>query len=97
MIDRKTALATAALIALMLAASVGRIIMLDDWTTATGKVHRSSPRRGSRPRRRHRSTASARTSTGTSFGSAVPSLTDTKSDGWPLLASAGSAFSSYQN
>jgi hypothetical protein len=33
-IDRKTALASAALIALMLLAAVWRIVMLDDWTTA---------------------------------------------------------------
>ena len=41
MIDRRTALACAALIALMLASAVGRILTLDDWATLV--VHDEAP------------------------------------------------------
>jgi hypothetical protein len=43
MIDRKTALASAALIALMLVAAVWRIVMLDDWTALAVQTETSLP------------------------------------------------------
>ena len=43
MIDRTTALASAALIALMLVAAVWRIVMLDDWTTLAVQYEATLP------------------------------------------------------